>query len=449
MKKLSENIDDLYYGDEPDYTDELNAIEDGGFEEMYPEDYKNSEKADYIHRSAAERGMSDLDYVNQEEFFDEIIDSDPQDGPYIVDIEESDGYSEFICDDNGNPNLEDARPIYDDLVSGRKKGLYGLDCKDDPYEALSDVIEGYDMMVDDAMLGRHSLKGALKMLYKFKDNPNCPKTKVYFNALANYAEQINTIANDIGALDLIIDIPGKFEESTKRVNESMPTRAEYFSKEAGRSYAEETIETEDDILCDDDEIRSIATSQGADAEPFLRGYKDFVTDWLEVPTKDLLGESSKLQEEDSEEKYLTYKGHTCGWFKEDGFLFFNDDVKGSPNNWESYDRRALPGLKKRWKADIDQNLAKSECDGKDCKKKSKKDKLDEISEGGLAKVVVAYKVDDPKKESLKDSRGEPYAVAYDEDLSDKQNIDKLKRFLRQKGVPESTILKLKFKKASA
>lgn len=216
MKKLSENIDDLYYGDEPDYTDELNAIEDGGFEEMYPEDYKNSEKADYIHKSAAERGMSDLAYVNQEEFFDEIIDSDPQDGPYIVDIEESDGYSEFICDDNGNPNLEDARPIYDKLVSGKEKGLYGLDCKDNPYEALSDVIEGYDMMVDDAQLGRHSLKGALKMLYKFKDNPNCPKTKVYFNALANYAEQVNDIAKDIGALDLIIDIPGKFEESTKR-----------------------------------------------------------------------------------------------------------------------------------------------------------------------------------------------------------------------------------------
>lgn len=70
------------------------------------------------------------------------------------------------------------------------------------------------------------------------------------------------------------------------------------------------------------------------------------------------GKSSRLQEEDVEEQYLTYKGHTCGWFKEDGVLFFNDDVKGKPNNWESYDSRALPGLKKRWKADIDQNLAK-------------------------------------------------------------------------------------------
>lgn len=71
-------------------------------------------------------------------------------------------------------------------------------------------------------------------------------------------------------------------ESVKKVNESMPTRAEYFSKEAGRKYAEETIETEDDILCDDDEIKAIAANQGADVEPFLKGYKDFVTDWLEI-----------------------------------------------------------------------------------------------------------------------------------------------------------------------
>lgn len=36
-----------------------------------------------------------------------------------------------------------------------------------------------------------------------------------------------------------------------------------------------------------------------------------------------------------------------------------------------------------------------------------------------------------------------------EDLSDKQNIDKLKRFLRQKDISESAILKLKFKKMAA
>lgn len=212
MKEQFDTIDDLYYGNEPDYTDELTAIENGGFDDMYPEDYKDPQVADYVRRNAAEKGMSELDFVNQEEFLDEIINLDPKDGPYIVDIEESDGYSEFICDDDGNPNLEDARPIYDNLISGREKGLYGSDCKGDPWKALNDVIEGYDMMVSDAMLGRNTLEGALKMLYKFKDNPNCPKTKTYFNALSNYAEQINNIAKEIGTTDLILDIP---EESTK------------------------------------------------------------------------------------------------------------------------------------------------------------------------------------------------------------------------------------------
>lgn len=90
-----------------------------------------------------------------------------------------------------------------------------------------------------------------------------------------------------------------------------------------------------------------------------------------------------------------------------------------------------------------------EKEDKDCEKKSKKDKLNEISEEGLAKVVVAYKAGDPKKEPLKDSQGETYSVAYNEGLSDKQNIDKLKRLLRQKGISEPAILKLRFKKMTA
>lgn len=215
MKNFNESdyLEDLYYEPEKDYFDEISEIENGGFEDMYPEDYKNPQVADYVRKGAAEKGMSELDYVNQEEFFDEIINLDPKDGPYIVDIEESDGYSEFICDDDGNPNLEDARPIYDNLVSGTEKGFYGRNCKDNPVEALEDVIEGYDMMVSDAMLGRSTLKGALNLLAKYKDNPNCPKARTYFNALSNYAEQINSIAKEIGATELIIDIPGKIEDA--------------------------------------------------------------------------------------------------------------------------------------------------------------------------------------------------------------------------------------------
>ncbi len=941
MKKrdevLSESIDDLYYGDEPDYSDELSAIENGGYDEFRDEEYDDPQMAAAIHQAAQEEGLSDLDYVNQQEFFDDIIDSDPEDGPYIVDIEESDGYSEFICDDNGNPNLEDARPIYDDLVSGKEKGMYGSNCKDDPWKALNDVIEGYDMMVSDAMLGRNTLSGALKMLYKFKDNPNCPKTKAYFNALANYAEQINNIATSIGASDLLIEIPGKFDESkkeinegvenmkklteghswddfsdpetdsiekeylpdsgegetmmhqavtaatkliykwfndgdvfdnnyglkgwandlssyanwldenipeaepilariktigsdedaytdllydlmkavfnpnmvteyagqpktgtiydcdgpynfyeaptcpecgqecdewdiehygmcsdcyndqynsdedeeeddlyeskkitrktleearkakkkehkaykmkedeeadwawdlktekkalrksmpaasdneitikaagniakkfhttrakilatlkpsnnikgaktwnkegkvlvkesknlkeseatgltdiqkdmikemvqmdfecghpendyrelvkllgedpeftgdeeaaaryymellsygpagfyeefrdeldfdpdfaamygdgedddydetsstlddndwdeeddplygygeddsldesTKKVNESMPTRAEYFSKEAGRSYAEETIETEDDILCDDDEIRAIAASQGADAEPFLEGYKDFVTGWLEVPTGfegelppegyedhfyDDFEEDDPDEVRDMGEMYGVPRGATSeealkffesekatltsdqksiieqqvrddfeGYGDEDDYAdvasFFMNELASDP-----YDEGWTPELKDAY---VDyyfeyrnslkkkEESAKDDDDDKDCKGKDcdckgkgckdKKEKLDEISDEDLAKIVIAYKADDPDKKPLKDGQGKTYSVPYDEDKSDKDNVSKLKRLLRQSGISETSIGSLRFRKTTA
>lgn len=240
----SDYFEDLYYGPEKDYFDEISEIENGGYDEYFEtEGLKNPYLAAEIHKAAQKAGLSDLEYVNQQEFFDEIINLDPKDGPYIVDIEESDGYSEFICDDNGNPNLEDARPIYDNIVSGREKGLYGSDCKDDPARALEDVIEGYDMMVSDAIPGRSTLSGALKMLYKFKDNPNCPKTKAYFNALVNYAEQINTIAIEIGLNEFCIDIPGK--------SKTLKKEAVSFKRPMKESWDENTIANTAQTYVDD------------------------------------------------------------------------------------------------------------------------------------------------------------------------------------------------------
>ena len=282
MKKrdevLSESIDDLHYGDEPDYSDELSAIENGGYDEFRDEEYDDPQMAAAIHQAAQEEGLSDLDYVNQQEFFDDIIDSDPEDGPYIVDIEESDGYSEFICDDNGNPNLEDARPIYDDLVSGKEKGMYGSNCKDDPWKALNDVIEGYDTMVSDAMLGRNTLSGALKMLYKFKDNPHCPKTKAYFNALTNYAEQVNNIATSIGASDLLIEIPGKFNESRKRINEWEGRRPDLYNEPLDRMDPADEAK-KDAILSILDDDYSIENAKNIADELVSQGFDKW--DWFD------------------------------------------------------------------------------------------------------------------------------------------------------------------------
>lgn len=171
----------------------------------------------------------------------------------------------------------------------------------------------------------------------------------------------------------------------------------------------------------------------------------------ECDPKDTLDEK-KLKEEDGEEKYLTYKGHTCGWFKEDRVLFFNDDVKGSPNDWESYDRRALPDLKKRWKADIDKKLAKNECDLKESLRKGRRireERLDEVSEDDLSKIVVAYKEDDADRKPLKNGQGITYSVPYNKSKSGKDNVKELKAVLRKNGISDESMQKLKYRVISA
>lgn len=214
MKKLQENIwDDMYY-EEPDYSSEITSFENGGYEDFeIPDEYVSPDKAADVRAAAKERGMSDLDYVNQQEYFDELYETNPKLADKIEDIETHD-FSEFVCDKDGNPNLEDAKPIFDNLVSGRERGLYGTDCKGDPSKALYDVIEGYDMMVSDAMIAP-TLRKALQILAQFKDNPKCPHCKVYFDALANYAEQCNVIAAEVDPSQTI-EIPGKVNESTKK-----------------------------------------------------------------------------------------------------------------------------------------------------------------------------------------------------------------------------------------
>lgn len=624
----SDYLEDLYYGPEKGYFDEISEIENGGYDEDFEtEEFKNPHLAAEIHQAAQRAGLSDLDYVNQQEFFDKIIDSDPKDGPYIVDIEESDGYSEFICDDNGNPNLEDARPIYDNLVSGREKGLYGSDCKDDPARALEDVIEGYDMMVSDAMLGSSTLKGALNLLVKYKDNPNCPKTRTYFNALANYAEQINTIATEIGLNEFCIDIPGNLALKKEAISFKRPMKESWDENtiaNAAQAYVDGYPEgvTRTNVVADLEndpyfynKYDTIMSMDVEDQETALADYADELDNIADAIIEEIKGmggvmnESRKItrrailearrknkkehkaykmkEEEEAEwswdlktekkalrksmptatdneitikaadniaKKYHTTRAKILAtlkpsnnikgaktWNKDGKILvkesrllreseemlsdyqkeliremFRADVASGVAQN--PYDSSVTPSFREVLEedgdfegvvdaaieyyaelvieeygeppfgmADIDayyeyesgddqempehdmgemygvpygasseaalkffeDESEEDECEGKDCKKKSKKDKLNEISEESLAKLVVAYKADDPDKKPLKDSQGEVYAIPYNEDLSDKQNIDKLKRFLRQKDISESAILKLKFKKMAA
>lgn len=64
--------------------DDLARIESGGFEAFRNEDYVDPGKARAIHQAAQNAGMSDLDYVNNEERLDELFNEDL----FIAELEE-------------------------------------------------------------------------------------------------------------------------------------------------------------------------------------------------------------------------------------------------------------------------------------------------------------------------------------------------------------------------
>ena len=48
---------------------------------------------------------------------------------------------------------------------------------------------------------------------------------------------------------------------------------------------------------------------------------------------------------------MSYRGHICGWFRECGCLFFAHDARKA--DYQQYDSRALSGLKKLFKENVD------------------------------------------------------------------------------------------------
>ncbi len=209
-----------------DVWDDIADIERGGFDEFRDDEYENADRARYVHDAANAAGMSDLDYVNMEDLFDQ--------DPDLEDVENG-SFSEFLVDDEGNPGLEDAKVIFDNLYSGNYKGMYDGDYAGDAEACLIDVIEGYNqsaweaqvplkgvrMFATDRMRGFYNdvteYEARLQYLAQYKDNPKCVRCKQYFNALATYARQINEIAEEYNLPDYKITIPGEgLTESKKR-----------------------------------------------------------------------------------------------------------------------------------------------------------------------------------------------------------------------------------------
>lgn len=50
---------------------------------------------------------------------------------------------------------------------------------------------------------------------------------------------------------------------------------------------------------------------------------------------------------------MSYRNHTCGWFRDCGCLYFNFDIGKGKNDFMQYDSRALTGLKKKFKEQVD------------------------------------------------------------------------------------------------
>ncbi len=50
---------------------------------------------------------------------------------------------------------------------------------------------------------------------------------------------------------------------------------------------------------------------------------------------------------------MSYRGHVCGWFREQGCLFFAQDEALKKADFMQYDSRALSGLKKMFKESVD------------------------------------------------------------------------------------------------
>lgn len=211
-----------------DVWDDIADIEKGGFDEFRDDEYEDAERARYVRDAARAVGMSELDYIKMEDLFEQ--------DPDLEDIE-SGRFSEFLVDDEGNPGLENAKVIFDNLYSGNYKGMYDSDCAGDAEACLVDVIEGYNQEASDAQIPLKNVRtfatdrlrgffndvteyeARLQYLAQYKDNPACVRSKQYFNALATYARQINEIADEYNLPKYKITIPG--EDLTEAVNKKL------------------------------------------------------------------------------------------------------------------------------------------------------------------------------------------------------------------------------------
>lgn len=217
--------------------DELNAIENGGWDAFDNSDLADPIMADRIHQNASFEGRSDLDYVNHEELLDDIEDD------FAYEIE-----------DGGNVNYAETpfrgfKDIFDEMkaeldANGEVDGSYGgtltnaEDLVNYVLEMEIDAIyEEWGIRLPGSNFPYNSMEEALKHLAPYANDtyPNC---KGLFETLMNISKEYNAAVTefclDWPPLVRIPDQAGTLEENS--VSNSLPPSVDSFLQDVAQMY---------------------------------------------------------------------------------------------------------------------------------------------------------------------------------------------------------------------
>lgn len=177
MEDLSESIED-----------DLARIEAGGFEAFRDEDYDDPRQAMVIHQAAQNAGMSDLDYVNNEERLNELFNEDL----FIAELEEDglnrDSIDLFIDDDLNDIH----RPIAEQYEELKRDG----EVQDRGWNILNILKDGLDTDAYEISDGEYSsMLDLIKKLEKYKDDERTPVCAALYKAISAAYKELNELEN--------------------------------------------------------------------------------------------------------------------------------------------------------------------------------------------------------------------------------------------------------------
>ena len=169
---------------ESSVEEDLASIERGGFEAFTNEEYEDPYKAREIHKVAQESGMSDLDYINNEERLEKLYDENEA----IADLEEfgkNNGTFDLFLDENLNDIHRSLLDQAEELAN------------DPQYENISigSYIRDYiDEDIWDISSGNYyNLSDFLSDLEKYKDDERTPVCRALYSVFTKVKNELNEV----------------------------------------------------------------------------------------------------------------------------------------------------------------------------------------------------------------------------------------------------------------